>query len=478
SYSKQYSDVRSNNHHITTRSTFNEDNNRNQRDNNSTLQNYDHATFLTPNSNNLQYTEGMQEYQFEFGDSILIVKQGHIFEEKADAIVVDVNDSQPTEPVEAICKLAGDVYIQACNNSNPTDELLLMPAGNLHARYIIHLPLPCCAPSKTANQHYLGNLHDNLSIIFKSALKYRINRLSLVPVGCTRHHFMPENVIEHLHTAYLNHGTYVRDIVLVIDQSSNFQMWVDLCKKCTAEYSRQREQKKSDEQKQTDEHHWTKTGANGGIKESSANIENQHNSIIAHDLSKYDDISYNRYLLSNDTVLIIKRGDISKESTDVIVNAANEFLEDGAGVTGAIYKRAGPIYAMACKNRPIINRVGGRLERGKAIALPGGSLLAHCVIATVGPVFDRSSEILSREILFSCYKECLLLAKVKNYSSIAFPALSCGVYGYPVDKAAEVALEAVEKYPMDLKEIVFVLWEESTLLAWVKEAEKKLCKIR
>ncbi|CAF1122777.1 unnamed protein product [Didymodactylos carnosus] len=178
-----------------------------------------------------------------------------------------------------------------------------------------------------------------------------------------------------------------------------------------------------------------------------------------------------KYALSERTVLTVKRGDISMEPTDVIVNAANEHLRDGIGVTGAIYKRAGPVYADACSRCPKINSKGWCLQSGQAIVLPSGDLPSHCVIATVGPIFDEKDETESKKTLFSCYRECLLLAAKKNHRSIAFPALSCGVYGYPIQKAARIAIEAVQKFSSDLNEIVFVLWDDLVFCAWIQEIE-------
>ncbi|CAF1020020.1 unnamed protein product [Didymodactylos carnosus] len=454
-------------------------------------------SFVASNVNNIQ-NEQNPIYQYEFGDAMLVIKQGNILMEKADAIIVDVDNSNPTQPVQMVYEQAGTTYKQACAALNPTDELYIMPGGDLHARYIIHMSLPCCTPAQSSSQNYLGILRDSFAPVFKNASKFRINRIALLPDGRIKHNYRPESLLEQLYKVYSNCNTYIRDIVMVIDDTSRFSAWNDTCKRFSAQCSIRRAKESLAHVNERPSIGDPVPGrpVRHSADDENFNKDNQYKRTMSsmpqetvnnrHIMSHTGDSSHSsntrmlptdiiKYALSSCTVLIVKRGDISMEHTDVIVNAANEYLNDGIGVTGAIYKGAGSVYADACKKCPTINGKGWRLEPGQAIALPSGDLLSHCVIATVGPVFDEKDEASSRKKLFSCYKECLSLAAQKNYRSIAFPALSCGVYGYPIQKAAHIAIEAVQKFSSNLREIVFVLWDEHVFSAWIQAIESNKC---
>ncbi len=128
----------------------------------------------------------------------------------------------------------------------------------------------------------------------------------------------------------------------------------------------------------------------------------------------------------------ILQGDITKLATDAIVNAANSSLLGGGGVDGAIRRGAGPQLLAECRS------LGG-CKTGEAKITSGYNLPAQWIIHTVGPVWNdgKSGE---SDALRSCYAECLKLALVHNLKTIAFPAISCGVYGFPVDQAARIAI--------------------------------------
>ena len=153
------------------------------------------------------------------------------------------------------------------------------------------------------------------------------------------------------------------------------------------------------------------------------------------------------------------QGDITKQATDAIVNAANPSLMGGGGVDGAIHRAGGPAILEECKE--IVARQG-RLPTGKAVITTGGNLKAHYVIHTVGPIWHGGTGN-EAELLRSAYYECLKLAGDSKLGSISFPSISTGAYGYPVDEAAEIAVSTVVSFLKEqmtsLKEVVFVLFD-------------------
>ena len=173
-------------------------------------------------------------------------------------------------------------------------------------------------------------------------------------------------------------------------------------------------------------------------------------------------------IIVNQTKLTLVQGDITKQTTDAIVNAANSSLMGGGGVDGAIHRAGGPTILEQCKQ---IVAKQGRLPPGKAVITTGGNLPAKFVIHTVGPYWQggRSNEA---QILASCYKESLKIAEDKKLSSISFPSISTGAYRYPMDQAAKVALETVISFlkedAITLKEVRFVLFDERTYEAYRK----------
>ncbi len=167
-------------------------------------------------------------------------------------------------------------------------------------------------------------------------------------------------------------------------------------------------------------------------------------------------------LTINKTKLAIIQGDITKQATDAIVNAANPSLMGGGGVDGAIHRAGGPAILEECKK---IVAKQGRLPTGKAVISTGGNLKAQYVIHTVGPIWHGGNGNES-ELLKSAYFECLKLATENKLASISFPSISTGAYGYPVNEAARIAATTVSSFLKEqttsLKEVVFVLFDSRT----------------
>jgi O-acetyl-ADP-ribose deacetylase (regulator of RNase III) len=142
--------------------------------------------------------------------------------------------------------------------------------------------------------------------------------------------------------------------------------------------------------------------------------------------------------------VLIKVGDITKEDVDAVVNAANGTLMGGGGVDGAIHRAGGPAILAACKEIRRTQYPDG-LPTGEAVITTAGKLSARHVIHTVGPVYGRGGKD-KAALLAACYRNSLVLATDNRLRSIAFPAISTGVYGYPLNEAATVCSRAIEQF--------------------------------
>jgi len=156
----------------------------------------------------------------------------------------------------------------------------------------------------------------------------------------------------------------------------------------------------------------------------------------------------------------VVRGDITDERVDAIVNAANSSLLGGGGVDGAIHRKGGPAILDEC-------RLLGGCAVGDAKATTGGELPARWVIHTVGPVW-RGGDHGEPELLASCHRRALEVARELGARTLAFPAISCGLYGYPPALAAPVAVGAVRDHDLEL--VRFVLFGEETYAAFAGAA--------
>ncbi|MGW2210017.1 O-acetyl-ADP-ribose deacetylase [Streptomyces sp. NPDC001781] len=159
------------------------------------------------------------------------------------------------------------------------------------------------------------------------------------------------------------------------------------------------------------------------------------------------------------TTITLVQGDITDQRVDAIVNAANSSLLGGGGVDGAIHRRGGPAILAACRDLRA-SHYGGGLPTGEAVATTAGDLPAEWVIHTVGPVWQGPGS--DPALLVSCYRESLRVADELGARSVAFPAISTGVYRWPAGEAAEVAVETVRSAATGVEEVRFVLFDGGT----------------
>ncbi|OGO30057.1 MAG: O-acetyl-ADP-ribose deacetylase [Chloroflexi bacterium RBG_16_56_11] len=163
----------------------------------------------------------------------------------------------------------------------------------------------------------------------------------------------------------------------------------------------------------------------------------------------------------NQAKLSVIRGDITLQSTDAIVNAANSGLMGGGGVDGAIHRAGGPAILEECKQ--IVVRQG-HLPTGQAVITTAGKMKAKYVIHTVGPIWGGGN-MGEAGLLTNAYQNSLELAASRGLSSVSFPSVSTGAYSYPVDSAARVALRTVVNFlrqETSVKEVIFVLFDSRT----------------
>ena len=165
--------------------------------------------------------------------------------------------------------------------------------------------------------------------------------------------------------------------------------------------------------------------------------------------------------------ITLVRGDITRQSADAIVNAANSSLLGGGGVDGAIHRRGGPAILADCRKLRA-SHYGKGLATGKAVATTAGELDARWVIHTVGPVYSREED--RSDQLTSCYRESLRVADELGARTVAFPAVSAGIFGWPMDDAARIAVETVRAAETSVEEITFVLFDEAAYEAFGRQA--------
>jgi O-acetyl-ADP-ribose deacetylase (regulator of RNase III) len=181
---------------------------------------------------------------------------------------------------------------------------------------------------------------------------------------------------------------------------------------------------------------------------------------------------HNGFKIGKATLRLVK-GDITKMETDAVVNAANSSLMGGGGVDGAIHRRGGHKILEECKKVRATTWPQG-LPTGKAAITGAGNLKARHIIHTVGPIY-RGGNQGEAKLLEQAYRNSLKLAASKGLKSVAFPSISTGAYGYPIEEACHIALKTVKNFLEKedyLNEVVFVLFSKRALEAYLDEAEE------
>ena len=174
-------------------------------------------------------------------------------------------------------------------------------------------------------------------------------------------------------------------------------------------------------------------------------------------------------------ILQLTKGDITDIEADAIVNAANSSLMGGGGVDGAIHRKGGPKILEECRRLRATEWPDG-LPTGKAVVTSGGNLKAKYVIHTVGPVWLGGFHV-EAELLKQAYKNSLKLAVTKGLKTIAFPSISTGAYGYPIEDASQIAVRTVKDFlekEDKLERVVFVLFSESDFQVYLQTAKSIL----
>ncbi|MBT2405335.1 MULTISPECIES: O-acetyl-ADP-ribose deacetylase [unclassified Streptomyces] len=161
--------------------------------------------------------------------------------------------------------------------------------------------------------------------------------------------------------------------------------------------------------------------------------------------------------------ITLVQGDITGEQADAVVNAANSSLLGGGGVDGAIHRRGGPEILEACRALRA-SHYGKGLPTGRAVATTAGRLPAQWVIHTVGPVYSCDED--RSQLLASCYRESLRVADELGARTVAFPAISTGIYGWPMDDGARIAVETVRATDTEVEEVRFVLFDDRAYAAF------------
>ncbi|MET8775227.1 O-acetyl-ADP-ribose deacetylase [Nocardia sp. NPDC004654] len=161
------------------------------------------------------------------------------------------------------------------------------------------------------------------------------------------------------------------------------------------------------------------------------------------------------------------RGDITEQAVDAVVNAANSSLLGGGGVDGAIHRKGGPEILSECRDLRA-SHYGKGLSTGQAVATTAGRLPARWVVHTVGPVWSATED--RSELLASCYRESLRVADELGAQTVAFPAISTGIYGWPIEDGARIAVETVRAADTAVRAVRFVLFDERAYAAFAEHA--------
>ncbi|CAG7908321.1 unnamed protein product [Brassica rapa] len=366
----------------------------------------------------------------------------------------------------------------------PTGEARITPGFNLAASHVVHTVGPVYNAEKNPKKLLENAYRNSLRVAKENNIQY----IAFTAISCGIFRYPLDEAASIAISTVKEFGKDFKEVHFVMFSDDTYTMWVNKAKELSPPSSQQDRSSSSTSSKTI------KTGfLMGSVSLPKLNSSSGATLILAvktfHTaaLRLRSHSSSSRVItvssmasgavfsLSDSSILKIVKGDITKwsvdASSDAIVNPANERMLGGGGADGAIHRAAGPQLRAACYEVSEA-RPGVRCPLGEARITPGFNLPASRVIHTVGPIYD--SALNPKESLTNSYRNSLRVAKENNIKYIAFPAISCGIYGYPFDEAAVVGISTIKEFANDFKEVHFVLFAEDIYSVWVNKAKERV----
>uniref|UniRef100_M4DKF2 Expansin n=1 Tax=Brassica campestris TaxID=3711 RepID=M4DKF2_BRACM len=345
----------------------------------------------------------------------------------------------------------------------PTGEARITPGFNLAASHVVHTVGPVYNAEKNPKKLLKNAYRNSLRVAKENNIQY----IAFTAISCGIFRYPLDEAASIAISTVKEFGKDFKDVHFVMFSDDTYTMWVNKAKELSPPSSQQDRSSSSTSSKTI------KTGfLMGSVSLPKLNsssgatlflaVKTFHTAALrlrSHWSSSSRVITVSSmasgavFSLSDSSILKIVKGDITKwsvdASSDAIVNPANERMLGGGGADGAIHRAAGPQLRAACYEVSEA-RPGVRCPLGEARITPGFNLPASRVIHTVGPIYD--SALNPKESLTNSYRNSLRVAKDNNIKYIAFPAISCGIYGYPFDEAAVVGISTIKEFASDFKE--------------------------
>ncbi|CAF1008320.1 unnamed protein product [Adineta steineri] len=445
------------------------------------------------------HNDDVGEILFKQNSCNIILKQGNLLDENnVDVIVIPTpNASEPKPDNFQIFKAILERTNEQCRRKIDRLRMNLTPDKpqvvlETEPRYIFAMPPYLGNPTKA--YQYLRNTY---TACLNLAVEQYFRTIAFPTIGCGVIGFEAIAAARSVYQALDNFGqsknkTKLNEIRIVIYDKD---VWHDFTT-TFIELSHQKNAKIKLIDISTRNSHVSEMPSRNDAKQTSHNNEthnfdgesnnNQHDparsstSNLNPESPVYQPINKNQRRIprhyrinENRTELIIFQGDILTTKVDAIVNAANEPMLGGGGVDGVIHTAAGDELRKACKaHKEIYRDVRLPTGRSRILLSYGLSKTTHYIINTAGPCYDDTTAEKCKEDLRSCYKTSLALANLYDLETIAYTAISCGIFGYPIDEGAEVALSTVDREAGSMRRINFVLRNDDTYDAWIKKADE------